>query len=157
MRLCDTEWGCNDKWDDKVRERNFFLFLVFFSMILNFSRMPRWKSNGSRVEARVFAGWVNSIIPIRSRCNYLAAAVPTTRRNDRANSGREIAIRDDTSCPYRMIRERREVILTRLAWLTACCFCFAHFSLYDYLFSFFCTERGADILRWKWLNLHFNN
>jgi len=146
MRLCDTEWGCNDKWDDKVRERNFFLFLVFFSMILNFSRMPRWKSNGSRVEARVFAGWVNSIIPIRSRCNYLAAAVPTARRNDRANSGREIAIRDDTSCPYRMIRERREVILTRLAWLTACCFCFAHFSLYDYLFSFFLhRERRGHI------------
>ncbi|KYM81002.1 hypothetical protein ALC53_08566, partial [Atta colombica] len=67
---------------------------------------------------RIFTGRANSIIPMRYRCDYLAATVPTARRNNQASSVKSRY--DDTSCPYRMIRERTGVILTRLASSTAC-------------------------------------
>lgn len=90
------------------------------------ARLSRWLRNvanqkqrkplGYHLE-RIFTGRANSIIPMRYRCDYLAATVPTARRNNQASSVKSRY--DDTSCPYRMIRERTGVILTRLASSTA--------------------------------------
>ncbi|EGI70486.1 hypothetical protein G5I_00686 [Acromyrmex echinatior] len=93
------------------------------------SRTKQRKPLGYHLE-RIFTGRANSIIPMRYRCDYLAATVPTARRNNQASSVKSRY--DDTSCPYRMIRERTGVILTRLASSTACSYS-----------SFFGSNSGA--------------
>lgn len=54
---------------------------------------PRTRGSGSRVDILSREYSRELTVSYRYRCDYLTATVPTARRNDRASSGREIAIR----------------------------------------------------------------
>lgn len=82
----------------------------------------RTGDNGSRVDI-LSREYSREELTVSYRCDIDATTLPRQYPRRGGTIERVAAVKsqyDDTSCPYRMIRERRGMILTRLASSTAC-------------------------------------